>query len=95
MSAISAIPSPLRSISQHAIDQYIERVTDQNIKRYAARLALWRMHMSGHDVTPWEYERYVRKPIDGEATWRISDTCYGRYVLLIKRGVLVTLWELI
>lgn len=39
MSAITAIPSTLRIISSHVIDQYMDRVIERDCPRPAARLA--------------------------------------------------------
>lgn len=94
MSVVREIASPAHYISGHAIDQYMDRVILQECPRYVARLALWRMYYSGHDATPWEMIEFIHKPFSADDTWRISETCYGRFLMLIKRDVLVTLWRL-
>lgn len=83
--------SALRSISSHAIERYQERV--EAVPYHTARLALFRLYATGHNASDYE-KKLLRKEFDGETVPRICDTCYGPYCLLVKRGIVVTLWRI-
>lgn len=89
MSALPAIPSPLRSISSHAIERYQQRVL--SVPRGVARVGVFRLYTSGYDAT--EYQKARLGTFDGETSLRIVDTCYGCFALIVKRGVVVTLYK--
>lgn len=88
---IPVMPSTLRRIGDHAIRQYIKRV-DNSVSYYRARAVVFYAYRNGHDATEYELAAMHRTNDDGEVIFRICDTCYGRIVMPIRRGVMTTLW---
>lgn len=83
--------SPVMSISRHAVERFSQRI-DSRLGRGHARVALYRMFKCSYEANDHLIRRLRLKP-DGETRYYISESTYGRYVIVLKRGVLVTLWE--
>ena len=96
MSALPAIPLSLQTISLHAMERFCERVIGVPLDPAAAGLArvgLYRMYLASRPATLMQlYRLHVR--VDWNASYLISDTGYGLYLLVIKDGTLMTLWSL-
>lgn len=90
MSTIPFSPSPLRSISVHAIDQCQCRVDP---RREVARVMLLRMYRASRQATAGQLA-LLHQRIDRDATYLFSDTGLGLYLLVIKDETLITLYPL-
>ncbi len=96
MSALPPVPSPLTNISLHAIERFCERVIGVPLEPASgslARIALYRMYRASRPAT-WTQLCRLHVKIDRNATYLLSDSGYGLYILIIKEGELVTLWKL-
>ena len=92
MSAIYPVPSTVQHISTHAYDKYALLIDDTH-PRCVARVAITRLVQCSQLATDVML-RYHHVRIEAEATYRISESTAGRYVMVIKRGILVTLFPL-
>lgn len=81
----------IQSISRHAVERYADRVSAR-AQPYHARVAILRMWQCGHYATDREL-KHMGKVREGEATYRITETSAGRFLIIMKRGIIVTLWE--
>lgn len=98
MTAIPVIPSTLRTVSLHAAERYAERVdTSLDLRRsgdrQVAESALLRMYCESHVATEHELRRLHIK-IDYLSTYYISQTSAGVFLMIVRDGWLVSLWEI-
>jgi hypothetical protein len=82
--------SKIKSIHGHAVRRFAESV---NIHVGNARPAILHMYGIGHDATDYELH-YLGMQRNLGVDYRITDTCYGRYMMIVKDNCIWTLWEI-
>lgn len=87
--SLQPLPSTLRNISSHVFDKYAELINAEH-PRYVARVVIARLVQCSHVMTDVEL-RYYRIRIDWEATYRISESSAGLFLIVLKRGCMVTI----
>jgi len=90
--SIQPLPSTLRNISSHAYDKYAALVNPDH-PRYIARVGIARIVQCSRVASDTQL-RYLHVRIESEATYRISEVSAGLFLLVIKRGILVTMIRL-
>lgn len=78
------------TISQHAVDALIDDWHDLSL--HQSWLSLFWMYHHGHDASEYELA-LLNKQFEAEAHYRICESCYGNYVMVIRRGVMTTCYD--